>query len=152
MKPFLSILLFLSGSAFGPIAAVTKNPNNNEITGNLVMGNNRLLKFNPNSLLLLDGIMRTGGYGDGGKVQVNNSGLIFGNVDGMLTVQGRRPHVARRDGAEVAGEVERQAIHSGEESSNSNCDVTHRRMRWRLVLRPSSLHGVNWDHYRTSGA
>jgi hypothetical protein len=109
MKPILSILLFLSGSVFAQIAAVTKNPNNNEVTGNLVMGTNRLLTFNPNSLLMLNGIMRTDGYGDGGKVQVNNSGLIFGNVDGMLTVQGRDNHaiVARTpnpsDGIAVVG-------------------------------------------------
>ena len=92
MKPFLSILLLLSGSAFAQIAAVTKNPNNNEITGNLVMGTGRVLQFNPDSWLVLNGMMRTGGYGDGGKVQVNNSGLIFGSVDGMLTVQGRDNH------------------------------------------------------------
>lgn len=109
MKPILSILLFLSGSAFGQIAAVTKNPNNNEVSGNLVMGNNGLLTFNANSLLLLNGLMRTGGYGDGGKVQINNSGLIFGSVDGMLTVQGRDNHaiVARTpnptDGIAVVG-------------------------------------------------
>lgn len=109
MKPFLFILLFLSGSAFAQIAAVTKNPNNNEISGNLVMGTNRVLTFNPSILLLLNGMMRTGGYGDGGKVQVNNSGLIFGSVDGMLTVQGRDNHaiVARTpnpsDGIAVVG-------------------------------------------------
>lgn len=93
MKPFLSILLLLSGSAFGQIAAVTKNPNNNEVTGNLVMGNNGLLTFNANSLLLLNGLMRTGGgSGNDGKVQVNNSGITYGSVDGMLTVQGRNNH------------------------------------------------------------
>jgi hypothetical protein len=36
--------------------------------------------------------MRTGGYGDGGKIQVNNTGLFFSGIDGMLTVQGRDNH------------------------------------------------------------
>jgi hypothetical protein len=77
---------------FAQVAAVTKNPNTHQITGNLVMGPNRVLQFDPNSLLLLNGVMRTGGSGDGGKVQVNNSGIIFGSVDGMLSVQGRDNH------------------------------------------------------------
>jgi hypothetical protein len=92
MKSALIILLGLSGSVFAQVAAVTKNPNTHQITGNLVMGPNRVLQFDPNSLLLLNGVMRTGGSGDGGKVQVNNSGIIFGSVDGMLSVQGRDNH------------------------------------------------------------
>lgn len=109
MKPFLSILLLLSGSAFAQIAAVTKNPNTSVVTGSLVMGPGRVLQFNPDSMLVLTGLMRTEGYADGGKIQVNNSGLIFGSVDGMLTVQGRDNHaiVARTpnptDGIAVVG-------------------------------------------------
>ena len=110
MKPFLSILLLVSGSAFGQIAAVTKNPNNHQITGNLVMGAGRVLQFDLNSLLTLNGTMRTtANVSDGGKIQVNNTGIIFGTVDGMLTVQGSENHaiVARTpnpsDGIAVVG-------------------------------------------------
>ena len=93
MKTALIILLGLSASAFAQTAAVTKNPNNNQITGNLVMGSDRVLHFDPNSWLSLYGLMRTGGgSGDEGKVQVNNSGIIFGTVDSMLTVQARDNH------------------------------------------------------------
>jgi hypothetical protein len=92
MKPILSILLLLSGSVLAQTTAVTKNPNTNQITGNLVMGANRVLQFDANSLLTLNGLMRTGGSGNGGKIQVNNSGLLFSGIDGMLTVQGRDNH------------------------------------------------------------
>jgi hypothetical protein len=92
MKLGLSIFLFLSGSVLAQTTAVTKNPNTNQITGNLTMGANRLLQFDANSLLTLNGLMRTGGSGDGGKIQVNNSGITFGSVDGMLTIQGRNNH------------------------------------------------------------
>ena len=92
MKPILSILLLLSGSVFAQTTAVTKNPNTNQITGNLVMGANRVLQFDANSLLTLNGLMRTGGFGDGGKIQVNNPGLFFSGINGMLTVQGRDNH------------------------------------------------------------
>jgi hypothetical protein len=44
MKPILSILIFLSGVAFAQNAAVTKNPNNNYLTGDLVMPGGRLLR------------------------------------------------------------------------------------------------------------
>jgi hypothetical protein len=92
MKLGISILLALSGGVFAQTTAVTKNPNNNQITGNLVMGANRTLQFEPNSFLQINGTMRTGGSGDGGKVQVNNFGTIFGSVDAMLTVRGRNNH------------------------------------------------------------
>jgi len=110
MKPILSILLFLSGSVFAQITAVTKNPNTNQITGNLVMGAGRVLQIDTNSMLTLTGLMRTSAsVSDGGKVQVNNTGIIFGSVDGMLTVQGSDNHaiVARTpnptDGIAVVG-------------------------------------------------
>ena len=92
MKRPLLILLALGGGVFAQTVAVTKNPNTNQITGNLVMGANRVLQFDANSFLMLNGVMRTSGTGDSGKVQINNSGLIFGGVDGMLTVQGRNNH------------------------------------------------------------
>jgi hypothetical protein len=93
MKLSISILLALSGGVFAQTAAVTKNPNNNQITGNLVMGANRTLQFEPNSFLQINGTMRTGGTGDStGKVQINSYGTIFGGVDSMLTVQGRNNH------------------------------------------------------------
>jgi hypothetical protein len=93
MKPILSILLFLSGTVLAQTTAVTKNPNTNQITGNLVMGANRTLQFDPNSFLILNGTLRTGGSGDGpGKVQVNSNGAVFGGVEAMLTVQGRNNH------------------------------------------------------------
>jgi hypothetical protein len=110
MKLGISILLALSGGVFAQTAAVTKNPNNNQITGNLVMGANRVLTFEPNSLLSLNGLMRTAaGSGNNGQVQINNSGITFGTVAGMLTVQGRDNHaiVARTpnptDGIAVVG-------------------------------------------------
>ncbi len=93
MKLSISILLALSVGVFAQTAAVTKNPNNNQITGNLVMGANRTLQFDPNSFLILNGTLRTGGSGDGpGKVQVNSNGAVFGGVEAMLTVQGRNNH------------------------------------------------------------
>jgi hypothetical protein len=93
MKLCISILLALSGGVFAQTAAVTKNPNNNQITGNLVMGANRVLTFDPNSLLSLNGLMRTtAGSGTNGQVQVNNSGITFGPVTGMLTVTGQNNH------------------------------------------------------------
>jgi len=92
MKLGLSILLFLSGSVLAQTTAVTKNPNTNQITGNLVMGANRVLTFDPNSLLTLNGLMQTATGGAGGKIQVNNSGLIFGSVDGMITITARNNH------------------------------------------------------------
>jgi hypothetical protein len=93
MKLCISILLALSGGVFAQTAAVTKNPNNNQITGNLVMGANRVLTFDPNSLLSLNGLMRTtAGSGTNGQVQVNNSGITFGSVSGMLTVTGQNNH------------------------------------------------------------
>ena len=110
MKPLLSILLLLNGSVFAQITAVTKNPNTNQITGNLVMGAGRVLQIDTNSMLTLTGLMRTtASASDGGKVQVNNTGIIFGTVDGMLTVQGSENHaiVARTpnpsDGIAVVG-------------------------------------------------
>jgi hypothetical protein len=93
MKSAIIILLGLSVSAFAQTAAVTKNPNNNQITGNLVMGANRVLTFDPNSLLMLNGTMRTtAGSGTDGQVQVNNSGIMFGPVSGMLTVTAQNNH------------------------------------------------------------
>ena len=93
MQPILPILLFLSGPVLAQTAAVSKNPNNNQITGNLVMGANRILTFDPNSLLSLNGLMRTtAGSGTNGQVQVNNSGITFGTVSGMLTVTGQNNH------------------------------------------------------------
>lgn len=93
MKLSISILLALSSGVFAQTAAVTKNPNNNQITGNLVMGANRTLQFEPNSFLQINGTMRTGGTGDStGKVQINSYGTIFGGVDSMLAVQGRNNH------------------------------------------------------------
>ena len=92
MKLSLTLLLGLASLGFSQTSAVTKNPNTNQITGNLVMGANRVLQFDPDSFLLLNGRMRTAGSGDGGKVQINNSGIVFGSVDGMLTVQGRDNH------------------------------------------------------------
>ena len=109
MKPFLSILLLLSGSAFAQIAAVTKNPNNHQITGNLVMGETGA-PVQPQQHALANRLMRTSdSYRDGGKVEVNDSGITFGTVDGMLTVQGSENHaiVARTpnpsDGIAVVG-------------------------------------------------
>lgn len=92
MKLRIFILFALSGGVFAQTTAVTKNPNTNQITGNLVMGANRVFTFDPNSLLSLNGLMRTSGSGDGGKAQINNSGISFGSVDGMLTVLGRDNH------------------------------------------------------------
>lgn len=93
MKLSLSILLALSVGAFAQTTAVTKNPNNNQITGNLVMGANRVLTFDPNSLLSLNGLMRTtAGSGTNGQVQVNNSGITFGTVTGMLSVTAQNNH------------------------------------------------------------
>ncbi|MEY4245254.1 MAG: hypothetical protein RLZZ245_2839 [Verrucomicrobiota bacterium] len=92
MKRPLLILLALGGGVFAQTAAVTKNPSTNQITGNLVMGANRVLQFDANSFLMLNGVMRTSGYGAGGKVQIDNSGIIFGGVDGMLAVQARDNH------------------------------------------------------------
>jgi hypothetical protein len=93
MKRPLLILFALGGGVFAQTTAVTKNPNTNQITGNLVMGANRVLQFDPSSFLSLGGVMRTFVYVDangaprdldGEKVQINNSGIIFGSVDGML--------------------------------------------------------------------
>ena len=74
------------------------------------MGAGRVLQFDLNSLLTLNGTMRTtANVSDGGKIQVNNTGIIFGSVDGMLTVQGSENHaiVARTpnpsDGIAVVG-------------------------------------------------
>lgn len=101
MKHTFLILFALGGGVLAQTAAVTKNPNTHQITGNLVMGGNRILQFDPSSLLLLGGVMRTfvdvdanGAPRDmaGGRIQINNSGIIFGSVDGMLTVKGRNNH------------------------------------------------------------
>jgi hypothetical protein len=93
MKLSISLLLALSGGVFAQTAAVTKNPNTNQITGNLVMGANRVLTFDPNSLLSLSGLMRTtAGSGTNGQVQVNNTGITFGSVTGMLSVTGQNNH------------------------------------------------------------
>ena len=93
MKLSISILLALSGGVFAQTTAVTKNPNTNQITGDLVMGANRVLTFDPDSLLTLNGLMRTtAGSGTNGQVQINNSGITFGGVTGMLTVTGQNNH------------------------------------------------------------
>ena len=101
MKRTFLILFALGGGVLAQTTAVTKNPNTHQVTGNLVMGGNRILQFDPSSLLSLGGVMRTfvdvdanGAPRDmaGGKIQINNSGIIFGSVDGMLTVQGRNNH------------------------------------------------------------
>jgi hypothetical protein len=103
MKSALILLLGLSGSAFAQNAAVTKNPNTNVVTGNLVMGPGRVLTFDPESLLMLGGTMRTNSSypGYGGQVQVNNSGLTVFGVDGQLTVTANRNHavIARTETA-----------------------------------------------------
>jgi hypothetical protein len=93
MKLSISILLALSGGVFAQTTAVTKNPNTNQITGDLVMGANRVLTFDPDSLLTLNGLMRTtAGSDTNGQVQINNSGITFGGVTGMLTVTGQNNH------------------------------------------------------------
>ena len=93
MKTIISILLLIGGNVSAQVTAVTKNPNTNEITGNLVMGQNRVLTFNPYSQLLLLGTMRTYGAWGEGKVYVNTpSSITFGSVDGMLTVTASGNH------------------------------------------------------------
>lgn len=92
MKRFFAIFFFIAANALAQTTAVTRNPNTNEVTSDLVMGANRLLEFHPSSLLSLHGMMRTGGFGDNGKIQINNDGILFSNVDGMLTVRGRDNH------------------------------------------------------------
>lgn len=92
MKLTLTLLLGLTACCLGQTAAVTKNPNTGEVSGNLVMGPNRVLTFNANSQLTLNGVMQTATTGSGGQIQVNNPGLIFGSVDGMLTIQARDNH------------------------------------------------------------
>lgn len=93
MKLLLFTIALLSGSVFAQTTAVTKNSNNNQITGNLVFGNSKTLEFRPDSFLNVLGTLRTGGSGEStGKVQINNFGYTFNNVDAMLTVQGRNNH------------------------------------------------------------
>jgi hypothetical protein len=94
MKPILFTLLLLSGKAFAQSAAVTKNPTTNAVTSNLVMGPGRVLTFDPESMLLLNGTMRTSGSYSGysGQVQVNNSGLVAFGVDGQLSVTANQNH------------------------------------------------------------
>ena len=94
MKLLFAIVGLLSGGAFAQTAAVTKNPNTNALTGNLVIGQGHTLSFDPLSLIMLNGTMRTvASYpGAGGQVQVNNAGLIAFGVDGQLSVTANRNH------------------------------------------------------------
>lgn len=110
MKLSTLILIALNCGVFAQTTAVTKNSNTNQITGNLVIGENRQISFEPNSALMLNGMMRTTAGSDAnGQVQINNSGITFGNVSGMLTVTAQNNHavVARTntptDGIAVVG-------------------------------------------------
>jgi hypothetical protein len=47
MKRTFLILFALGGGVLAQTTAVTKNPNTHEVTGNLVMGGNRILQFDP---------------------------------------------------------------------------------------------------------